>query len=574
MLTASVNSRTFHIILSVALAIVRLYFLSLYFFLSYCSQSLSLVFEVFSLPLLTYHFILYLTPISALFRALVTFITSVVLSYSYFYIGFYYNYKYFLFTTLGFVVSMLVVINFGDLFIVMLGWDGLGVISFFLIVYYNSSNAMYSGLFTMLMNRIGDGLLVLRIALFSYSFPLSTTISLQFVSPQICAVVVLVLGLITKSALFPFSPWLPAAMSAPTPISSLVHSSTLVTAGLYLIIRFSSYLYSVSYIIDILLLVSIFTTFYAGLNSVVESDLKKLVALSTLSHLGFIGLAFSSGWESLALFHLFSHALFKSLLFMSIGEVISNQTHYQDIRYLSSGITLTPMSSTYIFVSSLSLMGLPFVRGFYSKDIVLERLFYSDVLSSLSLVVVYLNLIFTYVYSRRLVYFCIKSSLLSTYQNIVPSGIHTYQLALLSLVSLIFGQLFLSFSSLSSPLVVLPVFRCIPFILLLTVLFIYLFSSPLSKIVVLPSSVSYLGSIMFLSDVCSTLSSRSFLNSIPIVIKSFEHGVLPSLSMILTTSSTVSLTRLVWPLVSSPIYLTLVSVLLSFVVVLVSLFIV
>lgn len=121
MLTASVNSRTFHVILSVVLAIARLYFLSLYLILSYTSQSFSCVFEVFSLPLLTYQFIIYLTPMSALFSALVTFITSVVLSYSYFYMGFYYNYKYFLFTTLGFVVSMLVVINFGDLFMVMLG---------------------------------------------------------------------------------------------------------------------------------------------------------------------------------------------------------------------------------------------------------------------------------------------------------------------------------------------------------------------------------------------------------------------------------------------------------------------
>ena len=573
MLTASVNSRTFHVILSVILAIARLYFLSLYLILSYTSQSFSCVFEVFSLPLLTYQFIIYLTPMSALFSALVTFITSVVLSYSYFYIGFYYNYKYFLFTTLGFVVSMLVVINFGDLFMVMLGWDGLGVISFFLIVYYNSSNAMYSGLFTILINRIGDGLLVLRIALFSYTFPLSTVISLQFTTPRVCAIIVLVLGLITKSALFPFSPWLPAAMSAPTPISSLVHSSTLVTAGLYLMIRFSSYLYSVSYIIDILLLVRIFTTFYAGLNSVVESDLKKLVALSTLSHLGFIGLAFSSGWESLALFHLFSHALFKSLLFMSIGEVISNQTHYQDIRYLSSGLTLTPMSSSYIFVSSLSLIGLPFVRGFYSKDIVLERLFYRDVLSSLSLIIVYVNLIFTYVYSTRLVHFCIKSSLLVPYQNTLSSGIHTYQLSFLSLVSLVFGQFFLSFSSLSSPLVVLPIFRCIPFILLLSVLLFYLFSSPLSKIVPFPSSVAYLGSIMFLRDVCSSLSSRSFFARIPHLIKSFEHGVLPRLSMIMTTASRVSATRVLWPIISSPIYITLVSVLFTFVVVLISLFI-
>lgn len=188
---------------------------------------------------------------------------------------------------------------------------------------------------------------------------------------------ILLLGLMTKSALFPFSPWLPAAISAPTPISSLVHSSTLVTAGLYLIIRFSTLIYGFPTLVLVLMVVRVFTTFYAGLNSVVETDLKKLIALSTLSHLGFIGLAVSSGIETLALFHLFTHALFKSLVFMALGEVISAQSHYQDIRFLSSGISLTPVSCSYIYISSLSLFGLPFVRGFYSKDIILEVFHFS-----------------------------------------------------------------------------------------------------------------------------------------------------------------------------------------------------
>ncbi len=196
------------------------------------------------------------------------------------------------------------------------------------------------------------------------------------VLPSMLSLVIL-LGLITKSALFPFSPWLPAAMSAPTPISSLVHSSTLVTAGLYLIVRFSAFLYSCPNCMIFLMLISIFTTFYAGLNSVVETDLKKLIALSTLSHLGFIGLAVSAGFDGLAVFHLFTHALFKSLVFISLGEIIGAQSHYQDIRFLRSGLILTPVSCSYIFISSLSLFGLPFVRGFYSKDIILESFHFS-----------------------------------------------------------------------------------------------------------------------------------------------------------------------------------------------------
>lgn len=253
----------------------------------------------------------------------------------------------------------------------MLGWDGLGVISFFLIVYYNSGNSVYSGFITMLLNRVGDSLLVISCAYMAFFNSVSFSCFTSAVANSL-VLVFLILGLITKSALFPFSPWLPAAMSAPTPISSLVHSSTLVTAGLYLMIRFSNVIYTNPHLIHFLLTVSLFTTLYAGLNSVVECDLKKLIALSTLRHLGFIGLSISSGFDYLAVFHLFTHALFKSLVFMALGEVISSQSHYQDIRFLRRGLLLTPVSSSYIFISSLRLFGLPFVRGFYSKDYVLE----------------------------------------------------------------------------------------------------------------------------------------------------------------------------------------------------------
>jgi NADH-ubiquinone oxidoreductase chain 5 len=133
-------------------------------------------------------------------------------------------------------------------------------------------------------------------------------------------------------------------MAAPTPISALVHSSTLVTAGLYLIIRFSTYLYSSYSLMAILLSLSLYTSFYAGLNTIFETDLKKLIALSTLSHLGFIGMAYSAGLLQLAFFHILTHALFKSLLFMTMGDIIINLNHSQDIRYLSSGAIYTPVS--------------------------------------------------------------------------------------------------------------------------------------------------------------------------------------------------------------------------------------
>jgi len=191
-------------------------------------------------------------------------------------------------------------------------------------------------------------------------------------------VMILVLTFMTKRALYPFSPWLPMAMAAPTPISALVHSSTLVTAGLYLMIRFSYLLYSSPDIIKYLFVARIFTSFYAGINTIFEVDLKKLIALSTLSHLGFIGMAFSIGMLYLRFFHLLVHALFKSLLFMTIGDIMINLNHAQDARYLSGGYFITPFSVFLIRVSLLNLLGLPSLSGFFSKDLVLETISYSN----------------------------------------------------------------------------------------------------------------------------------------------------------------------------------------------------
>ena len=145
------------------------------------------------------------------------------------------------------------------------------------------------------------------------------------------------------------------AMAAPTPISALVHSSTLVTAGLYLIMRFSVLFYSFPSLIKVFLVISIYTSFYAGVRAVFEVDIKKVIALSTLRHLGFIGIAFSVGLLHLAYFHIFSHALFKSLLFIRMGEIILRSGHHQDRRAIGSGGRLTPVSLMVINVSAFKL---------------------------------------------------------------------------------------------------------------------------------------------------------------------------------------------------------------------------
>lgn len=248
----------------------------------------------------------------------------------------------------------------------------------------------------------------------------------------------------TKRAIYPFSPWLPLAMAAPTPISALVHSSTLVTAGLYLSMRFSYLLYSSPRLISFFLVVSVFTSFYAGINSIFETDIKKLIALSTLSHLGFIGIAFSCGLLYLSFFHLLVHALFKSVLFMSMGDIITNLFHAQDIRFLSSGLNFTPFSFYIMAVSLLNLLGIPTMRGYYSKDLVLETCNYRYI-SFFILFMIFMNVFFTYYYTYSLFYFSFRSVKFSPFTLVNATSLtHVFIIVLIRLVGVVFGVIWLA----------------------------------------------------------------------------------------------------------------------------------
>jgi len=272
-----------------------------------------------------------------------------------------------------------------------------------------------------MINRVGDCFFIRSIGYIVLTYPVLT-----FYNSSINLILsfLLVCTFVTKRAIFPFSAWLPLAIAAPTPISALVHSSTLVTAGLYLCIRFSYLLYRNYILMVFFLIISVFTSFYAGLNSVFEKDMKKLIALSTLSHLGFIGIAFSCGLLSLSFFHLLVHAFFKSLLFIAIGDVITNIFHSQDIRFLSRGFYLTPASFFTMLVRILNLLGIPSVRGFFSKDLVLETCNFCGV-SYILLFIIFANVVFTYYYTYQLVYFSFHSLKRSPFiQHLSPIFTH------------------------------------------------------------------------------------------------------------------------------------------------------
>lgn len=211
-----------------------------------------------------------------------------------------------------------------------------------------------------------------------------------------------VLAAMTKRAQIPFSSWLPAAMAAPTPVSALVHSSTLVTAGVYLLIRFSpAFDHGLSIF---LLLISGLTMFMAGLGANFECDLRRIIALSTLRQLGLIIITVSVGLSSLAFFHLLTHALFKALLFICAGGIIHSMGDSQDIRFMGGLSVCMPYTSACLVVSNFALCGMPFLAGFYSKDFILEMVSMRYV-NVFGFFLLFISTGLTVCYSFRLFYF-------------------------------------------------------------------------------------------------------------------------------------------------------------------------
>nr|YP_009351333.1 NADH dehydrogenase subunit 5 [Crenetermes albotarsalis]AQP29293.1 NADH dehydrogenase subunit 5 [Crenetermes albotarsalis] len=357
---------------------------------------------------------------SLLFMGFVFIISSLVILYSDDYMFGDLNIVRFILLVLMFVVSMMFLIISPNIISILLGWDGLGLVSYLLVIYYQNVKSYGAGMLTVLSNRIGDVALLMVIAWMINFGSWSFIYYLDFMSGSIEMELIsflVVLAAMTSSAQVPFSSWLPAAMAAPTPVSALVHSSTLVTAGVYLLIRFSP---SFGYWLNTaLLLVSGLTMFMAGLGANFEFDLKSIVALSTLSQLGLMILTISIGLSGLAFFHLLTHALFKALLFMCAGGVIHSMGDSQDIRFLGGLSVYMPFTSSSLMVSNFALCGMPFLAGFYSKDFILEMISMSYV-NIFGFLLLFLSTGLTVCYSFRLFYFvmCGDFNFVSSYSMI------------------------------------------------------------------------------------------------------------------------------------------------------------
>nr|YP_010384983.1 NADH dehydrogenase subunit 5 [Xenophthalmus pinnotheroides]UPL64993.1 NADH dehydrogenase subunit 5 [Xenophthalmus pinnotheroides] len=397
--------------------------------------------ELMSLNSLSVSFVLIVDWVSMLFLSFVLLISSSVLYYSGSYMVGDKNFNRFMYLVLAFVLSMALMVLSPNLISILLGWDGLGLVSYALVIFYQNEKSSNAGMLTVLSNRVGDVAILLSIGMMmnlgSWNFFVWGS---YFTDENWMMLKLLVmLAAMTKSAQIPFSAWLPAAMAAPTPVSALVHSSTLVTAGVYLMIRFSSALEG-SKVQSMLLIISCLTMFMAGLGANFEYDLKKIIALSTLSQLGVMLSILSLGYPDLSFFHLLSHALFKALLFMCAGVMIHSVSGYQDIRFMGCLVKFMPLTVSYMVVSNMALCGFPFLAGFYSKDMVLEVAFMSWI-NFLALVLYVLATGLTVMYTMRLIYYSLSGDWnLGCLSSLEDDKMMSNSMVLLGVSSIIMGS--------------------------------------------------------------------------------------------------------------------------------------
>jgi len=306
------------------------------------------------------------------------------------------DFRRFVYLLVVFIMSMFFLVFSGNFFTIMVGWDGLGFVSFCLVVFYSSSSSLCSGLLTVFINRVGDSFFLVCFYFFWVGGFFSTCLVLGTgVGAAIAAV--FFVGCSTKSAQLPFSAWLPAAIAAPTPVSSLVHSSTLVAAGVYLMVRFNFIFFYVGHYV---ILISLATMLLAGISALMEADFKKVVAMSTLSQLGFMVFTICLGLWKLSFLHMRLHSFFKSMLFLSAGFLIFRYGGFQDFRVCLGG-GFSGWCFVFFITRSLCLSGFPFLLGFYSKDTILSSL--PSVGGFLLSFVFFLSCIVTVLYSVRVV---------------------------------------------------------------------------------------------------------------------------------------------------------------------------
>jgi len=286
-----------------------------------------------------------------------------------------------------FTFSMLMLVMSNNMLQLFFGWEAVGLVSYLLIgFWFNKPTAIFANMKAFLVNRVGDFGFILGIGLIAafagtlnYTEAFAKTADLAALNlpgtewmlvTVIC--ICLFIGAMGKSAQFPLHVWLPDSMEGPTPISALIHAATMVTAGIFMVARMSPLFELSDTALNLVMVIGAITALFMGFLGLIQNDIKRVVAYSTLSQLGYMTVALGASAYSVAVFHLMTHAFFKALLFLGAGSVIMGMHHNQDIRWMGGVRKYMPITWITSLLGSLALIGTPFFSGFYSKDSIIE----------------------------------------------------------------------------------------------------------------------------------------------------------------------------------------------------------
>nr|YP_009110246.1 NADH dehydrogenase subunit 5 [Aphelasterias japonica]AIW65064.1 NADH dehydrogenase subunit 5 [Aphelasterias japonica] len=464
-------------------------------------------------------------------------VSSSIIEFSHYYMNSDPNKNAFFHLLIIFLLNMVILTFSNNLFFLFIGWEGVGFLSFMLISWWQTrTSASNAALQAIIYNRIGDIGLLLFFALTLVSFnswSISEISSININTP--IEIKLLLIGALIaatgKSAQFGLHPWLPAAMEGPTPVSALLHSSTMVVAGIFLLIRISPIYSSFISFNNWCLILGAITAIFAATTAISQHDIKKIIAYSTTSQLGLMMVAIGLNAPTIALFHICTHAFFKAMLFLSSGSIIHSLNDEQDLRKMGGLYLILPNTSACIILGSLALAGTPFLAGFYSKDLILE-ISLTSLSNFFSIIISFIATLLTAAYSMRIILFCFTSSAL--FNPLSPTSEEDKNLVnalnRLALGTILSGWTISTFILFNTPITLQLILKSLALIVTLAATF---YSALIVKNLMTLAIHSPLASLLnsfttlqwfYQNAAHSLISSLSFLTSLTLSTRNIDQG--------------------------------------------------